>query len=290
MEWQRELPFVSVLADGLEEGVMIVDDAGKMALVSAPMAAMLGRSQASLMAQSSAEVIAAICASVDQQPELVRQGRLLPGPENPIVHEEFEISRPSRSVIRWVARFVSEPRRAQIVVATDITAQVDLTAAYQRLAMNDGLTGLANRRYAEQTLRREIARAQRYKTQLSVALLDIDHFKRVNDTQGHGKGDDVLIKVADVLRRSIRDSDFVARWGGEEFVLLMGDTDLERAGICCGRIREQVEQSIASAGRPVTISIGIAAHRPGDTLDTAVARADAKLYEAKRKGRNRVEL
>jgi diguanylate cyclase len=288
VDWRRELPFLKALADGLEEGLLVIDEQDRIALVSEPMAAMLGQTPASLYALAPDDLIAAISAAVEVQPELVREGRLLPTRENPLVCEEFEVTRPSRSVIRWVARWVSTPFPAQIIVATDITAQVDLTAAYQRLAMTDALTGLANRRHGEQTMRRELARAQRYSTKLCLALLDIDYFKSINDSQGHGVGDEVLMGVGRTILASIRESDFPARWGGEEFLLLMPNTDLEGAVVCCERIRASVASRVSCAGKPVTISIGISLHNPGEAVETTLARADQKLYEAKNTGRNRL--
>jgi diguanylate cyclase (GGDEF)-like protein len=252
------------------------------------MAAMLGQTPEVLCALAPDELVAAMSAAVEVQPELVRDGRLLPTRENPLVCEEFEVTRPSRSVIRWVARWVPEPTPAQIIVATDITAQVDLTAAYQRLAMTDGLTGLANRRHAEQTMRRELSRAQRYGTKLCLALLDIDFFKRINDSQGHGVGDEVLMGIGRTITASIRESDFAARWGGEEFLLLMPNADLEGAVVCCERIRASVASSIHSAGQPVTVSIGISLYQSGEPVEAILARADQKLYEAKNTGRNRL--
>ncbi len=288
MDWRRELPFLRVLADGLEEGVLVIDEQDRIALVSEPMAAMLGQSPETLYALAPDDLVAAISAAVEVQPELIREGRLLPTRENPLVCEEFEVTRPSRSVIRWVARWVSQPVPAQIVIATDITAQVDLTAAYQRLAMTDALTGLANRRHGEQTMRRELARAQRYSTKLCLALLDIDYFKGINDSQGHGFGDEVLTGVGRAIMACIRESDFAARWGGEEFLVLMPNTDLEGAVVCCERIRSSVASRVSCAGKPVTISIGISIHHSGEAVESTLARADQKLYEAKNTGRNRL--
>jgi diguanylate cyclase (GGDEF)-like protein len=288
VDWRRELPFLGVLADGLEEGVLVIDEHDRIALVSEPMAAMLGQTPQTLRALSPEQLIATISAAVEVQPELVREGRLLPTRENPLVCEEFEVTRPSRSVIRWVARWVRDPAPAQIIVATDITAQVDLTAAYQRLAMTDALTGLANRRHGEQTMRRELARAQRYGISLCLALLDIDYFKSINDSQGHGVGDEVLMGVGRTIMASIRESDFAARWGGEEFLLLMPSTDLEGAVVCCERIRSAIASRVHCNGKPVTVSIGISLHQSGETVETTLARADQKLYEAKKTGRNRL--
>ena len=288
MDWRRELPFLTTLADGLEEGVAVIDEHGKIVLVSEPLAAMLGQSRAQLAALKPDELVSAIAAAVDVQPELVRERRLLPTQDNPLVCEEFEVMRPRRSVIRWVARWVERPVPAQVLVATDITAQVDLTSAYQRLAMTDGLTGLANRRYAEQTMRREVARSQRYGSSTTLAILDVDHFKRINDTHGHATGDEILISVARTVSGSVRESDFAARWGGEEFLLLMPNTDLAGGTICCERVRAAVAGSVACGGKPVTVSIGLVVHKVGEGVDATLARADTKLYEAKHGGRNRL--
>ena len=288
MDWASELPLTRVLCDGLEEGVAVVDDTGRIVFVSEPMAAMIGVSRAELSALSPEAFVARIAAGIDVKPEMVREGRLLPTRENPLVCEEFEVMRPSRSIVRWVARWVPEPRPAQIIVATDITAQVDLTSAYQRLAMTDGLTGLANRRYAEQTMRREVARSQRYGTKVSLAILDVDHFKRINDTQGHAAGDEILISISRIVAASVRESDFAARWGGEEFLVLMANTDIDGALTCCERIRTSISSAVACAGKPVTVSIGLAVHKGAETIDGTLARADQKLYEAKNAGRNRL--
>lgn len=288
MDWRRELPLLKVLADGLEEGTLIIDGDGRIVLVSEPMAAMLGHSRSSLEALTPDALVAAVSAAVDVKPEMVREGRLLPTREDPLVLEEFEIVRPTRSVVRWVARWVAGPVPAQIVVATDITAQVDLTSAYQRLAMTDGLTTLANRRHAEQTMRREFARTQRYGSNLSVGLLDVDNFKKINDNYGHASGDEVLIGVARTIMASIRESDFAARWGGEEFLLVMTNTDLTGALIACERIRANIAANVSCGGKPVTASIGIALHAVGETVEQTLGRADHKLYEAKNAGRNRL--
>ena len=288
MDWGAELPLLRALADGLEEGVAVVDENGRIVFASEPMAAMLGLGRAALSGLAVDELLNIISAGIDTPPAVVREGRLMPTREYPLVCEEFEMIRPSRSVLRWVARWTAEPRAIQIIMITDITAQVDLTAAYQRLAMTDGLTGLANRRHAEQTLRREIARSQRYGNKVSVAILDVDHFKRINDNHGHALGDEVLMSVARLIGRTVRESDFAARWGGEEFLLVMADTDMEGALNCCERVRATIADQVVCGGKPVTVSIGVATHKGAEAIDATLARADLKLYEAKNAGRNRL--
>lgn len=162
-------------------------------------------------------------------------------------------------------------------------------------ALRDGLTGLYNRRHLEERLSAEISFALRHGTHLAVAMLDVDHFKRVNDTHGHPGGDAVLRAVASILTRGVRAEDLVARYGGEEFIVAVRGVDLAGAFTVADRLRQQVQAAaIPFGGAPirVTASFGVAslaccppAQRDRSTL---VALADARLYRAKEQGRNRV--
>ncbi len=163
----------------------------------------------------------------------------------------------------------------------------------RRLAMVDALTRVPNRLAYEERAQEEFARWKRFGRPLSVVVLDIDHFKRVNDTFGHQAGDRVLKTVAQKLRSLLRETDFIARYGGEEFVLLMPGADGEAALA----VAEKLRQEVAATGFhfreqpvPVTVSCGITAVREGDTPEAAFERADAALYQAKEGGRNRCEL
>ena len=167
------------------------------------------------------------------------------------------------------------------------------------IGLTDSLTGVYNRRYIDRRLLEEIARARRQNYPVSVMYIDIDHFKRVNDSVGHQGGDEVLREVCHRIKAELRQSDALARFGGEEFVVLLIDAPLESATMVAERIRASVAATTmelaGGAGIPVTVSIGVA------TLDdfkrdsaieaiaqTLVARADAALYRAKESGRNRV--
>ncbi|HTE05699.1 MAG TPA: diguanylate cyclase [Planctomycetota bacterium] len=157
----------------------------------------------------------------------------------------------------------------------------------------DPLTGLNNRRFGVERLNQEIERCRRYGGSLTVAMIDIDHFKRVNDTLGHAAGDDVLVKVSSELRRVSRATDLVLRWGGEEFLFAFAQTDLVQAAGIVERFRAQlagapVAVRAAGVDVPVTVSGGVATLEADDTLDTLVDRADSALYKAKESGRNRL--
>jgi diguanylate cyclase (GGDEF)-like protein/PAS domain S-box-containing protein len=166
----------------------------------------------------------------------------------------------------------------------------DANEALARLAITDGLTRLYNHRFIMDSLRVEVDRARRYGTRLSVIMLDIDFFKQVNDRRGHAAGDRILAAVADAIRMTLRNIDIAGRYGGEEFLVLLPQTDLPGGRIVAERIRESVE-NLEPEGHSerVTVSAGVAAFR-GQTMEKLVEEADANLYVAKRAGRNRVEF
>ena len=163
----------------------------------------------------------------------------------------------------------------------------------RQLATHDDLTGLLNRRAMLDRMQLEQRRSLRSGSPLLIAQLDIDHFKAVNDTHGHAAGDLVLQSFADTVRRNVRDTDVLARWGGEEFVLLLCDTPAADAVALMERLRQAVQAMqvpVAQGGQPitVTVSIGLARHAPADPLAGTLERADRALYAAKAGGRNRV--
>jgi diguanylate cyclase (GGDEF)-like protein/PAS domain S-box-containing protein len=158
-----------------------------------------------------------------------------------------------------------------------------------KLAHTDTLTGLKNRRYFRQLADQEIARATRTREQLFIMMLDIDYFKRVNDTHGHDVGDLALIAIAEILKKCIRKMDVLARWGGEEFLVMMPETNLTGASLIAERIRHQVSLlKLPEIPEGLTISIGLSQVKPNMELKTATNLADQALYQAKIKGRNRV--
>jgi diguanylate cyclase (GGDEF)-like protein len=162
------------------------------------------------------------------------------------------------------------------------------------MAMSDPLTGLANRRAVETALTRDLARADRDGRWLSIVALDVDHFKRVNDTHGHSGGDQVLVVLGNILRTALRAGDLAARIGGEEFLTILPDTDGEGALVAAERLRKRIEAErmvLPSGAFNFTSSLGVASIKGPGCLRASTAlieKADAALYEAKRTGRNRV--
>lgn len=157
------------------------------------------------------------------------------------------------------------------------------------LSYRDSLTGLYNRRYIQQSAQHMFARAVRYREQLHVLMLDIDHFKKVNDKLGHAVGDEVLKAVATTIQAYVRSSDAVARYGGEEFIVYIVQANPELAQFIANRIRDGVAAlKLETVPWQVTISIGVTGLQENDTLDGLVERADKFLYASKHQGRNRV--
>ena len=164
----------------------------------------------------------------------------------------------------------------------------------ERLANLDSLTGLYNRRAISGKLRDLINRANRYKEDFSLVMLDIDHFKKVNDRYGHLTGDEVLEKIATLVRRNIRNTDVVGRYGGEEFIIILPQTNLSSAWVIAERIRSIIENAEMKdpAGNvfTVTVSQGLSEWERGEDADALISCADEALYKAKARGRNRVQI
>ena len=177
----------------------------------------------------------------------------------------------------------------------------ELTAAYAKLeeraqtlthlSLRDGLTGLFNRRHFDEALGLELERARGFGHAVSLVMLDVDHFKRVNDSFSHVVGDAVLRNVAQVLTRELRQSDFAARYGGEEFALILPHTSVDGARIAAEKVRVAIataDWAKLTPGHPVTVSLGLSQWRPGEAAVELLLRADQALYAAKAAGRNRV--
>jgi len=233
--------------------------------------------------------------------------RLITGEGRPtgeiIVHEHYnEVDecwyQHHEQVIVW-----PDGRIVKFSVVVDISAtkqiQNSLAEAHAQLALKsrelellsvtDRLTGLGNRYKLDERLADELARSRRHGTAFVLIMLDIDHFKAVNDTYGHQAGDEVLAGIATLLRRHSRTSDVLGRWGGEEFLLLCPETDESGAISLAEQLRAAIEAARFPALGRVTASFGVAAWRPADDGKALLRRADEALYRAKEKGRNRVE-
>lgn len=196
-------------------------------------------------------------------------------------------------------QFKAEQSRSELVTAQQraLNAEAQISAMQQaldeasRLVRHDQLTGALNRRGLEEVFQREVARCERYQCPACLALLDIDNFKRLNDTLGHQVGDEALIQLTRVVREHLRPQDTLARYGGEEFVIILPDTELEQAEQALIRLQRELTRAFFMAGEQrvvVTFSAGVTPRSTGENLEQVLARADAAMYEAKQAGKNRV--
>jgi len=172
----------------------------------------------------------------------------------------------------------------------EIETRIKAEKKLERLATTDPLTTLYNRRKFNQVLKVEIERNKRYNRGLSLMLCDIDYFKKINDKHGHDVGDDVLKEIATILKGALRKTDLIARWGGEEFIFLLPNTQADQAMEIANKIRQLIEASEFPLVNKITASLGVAFLGVGDDELELVKRADTALYKAKEKGRNLVEI
>ncbi|MFP4181541.1 MAG: DUF484 family protein [Thiohalospira sp.] len=179
-------------------------------------------------------------------------------------------------------------QRLAAMVATSLDNAIN-HARLEEMALSDPLTGLDNRRSMERRLAEAMARSRRQGRQLACLLLDIDHFKGINDRHGHPVGDRVLVEVAEALARTVRGGDALARYGGEEFAVLMEVEGAEAAEAAARRLRMATSTVTSPEGEPLTASVGLALLDPAEEGEGLVQRADAALYRAKEAGRDRVE-
>jgi len=185
----------------------------------------------------------------------------------------------------------------EIIRRRQETRLLELNQALERKAYEDSLTGIPNRRAMFKHISADLNRITRENAQLTIALIDIDHFKNINDSYGHPKGDEILIEVANVLDNEKRDYDFLARFGGEEFLLWLPNSDAAIANIVCERIKRSIE-SLTICPLTITISIGVSCYTAGELpnlqhdekIDKLISEADTALYDAKKSGRNTVKF
>lgn len=173
-----------------------------------------------------------------------------------------------------------------IEYSIDVTERRRMEEQLKRLAVTDPLTGTANRRQFYEALEREMVRAARYERSLAVLMLDVDHFKEINDTNGHDVGDTVLCELVENLSKVLRTSDLLARSGGDEFLVMAPETSQAEAQQLAERLLRAAHLELKEQHGQVTISVGVAIQLPGDTVDSLIKRADQALYLAKQQGRN----
>ena len=160
---------------------------------------------------------------------------------------------------------------------------------FEKVAKTDFLTGTLNRYAFYALIKSEIERSKRKDIAFSLAMLDIDDFKKINDKYGHQTGDEVLVGFCELVESGLRATDHLNRWGGEEFMALLPETTLEEAIFITERIRKKVSENAFGLKEPITVSIGITQYSANDTIEALIERVDGAVYDAKRLGKNRIE-
>jgi len=215
------------------------------------------------------------------------------GAELPVFRGEHEYYRKDGSImvgeVQVIPQLDDDGRVVEILgVTRDISERKEFEAELKRLAVYDPVTGVWNRRHGEDLMAADLEQARGSSQRLTVLMLDVDHFKSVNDTHGHQAGDRVLGDISHRVLDTVNGTDIVARWGGEEFVIMLRDCGLDEAMAIAEKIRTQIANTPFRHVGTVTVSIGAAEVDPDEGLEPWLARADAALYEAKRSGRNAV--
>lgn len=305
-EFQHQNLLLNTVLGNLDAHVFMKDRTGRFLFVNQAVADFLGHPISALVEKSQSDVLPPeAIAHLQELDEAVFTSGQSQGREERLVDQAGETR--YFWTVKVLLRESGQPDRL-IGLATDITELHHLREELERRATTDDLTGLANRGHFYRTAATNLARAQRYGEPLSLLILDIDHFKDVNDSYGHQAGDAVLRGVADHCRQAIRTSDFIGRMGGEEFAILLPETGQEAACHLAERLRQGLQEqrwtgnvsdlAVAQGSDQttgparelaVTVSIGVATLTPAiPTLDVLYARADQALYAAKAGGRNRV--
>jgi diguanylate cyclase (GGDEF)-like protein len=301
-DYELQNSLIKTIYEASPEGILVVDDNGNIVshnlrfieIWRIPSDILRGFEPGTTMGVDDDPILSTVLERVkDAQAFLARVRELY---DNPHLNDYCEIELlDGRTVERHSTVLRSDNGRylGRAWFFRDITSHKQTEATLRELTRQDPLTGVANRRYFFERANQEFARSKRLSTPLSIAGLDIDYFKLINDQNGHAVGDEVLKSLCNSSQRLLRKADVFARIGGEEFAMLLPDTNLEEAAYLAERLRRAIASSIFLSNGEVncTISIGVATQRSTDTcIEDCLLRADSAMYRAKQKGRNRVEI
>lgn len=300
IEFQNSL--VQAIRDASPDGILVVDDHDNVVTMNQrfldvwgiPSDHIRGRRAGDVIGTSDRPILAMAVERVRDEAAFLRRVRELYADPTQDDHCEIEL-KDGRTLERHSTVLRGERGRylGRVWFFRDVSTHKQMESSLKELAHRDSLTGVANRRYFFERADAEYARSRRYGRVLSIVMIDIDHFKRINDQYGHFRGDEVLKTLCESTKTQLRESDLLARIGGEEFVLLLAETDLSGACIVAERLRRVTTAlRVISEGAEIgwTISLGVATLIPADAaIGDCLKRADDALYRAKAAGRNRVE-
>lgn len=291
---------LQTIASVLGEGLLVVDAAGRLTFMNSEAEKLLGWRQQELYGRIVHDVIHhhdALGNEVDRSDCPIFRTTLT-GCHSRVDEDAFIKKDGSFLSVSYVATPLTDNNivTGSVTVFHDITERKQLIAALEKAnellflqATTDTLTGIHNRLKFNELLKAEVQRTKRYGKPLSLIMFDIDYFKRVNDTHGHQAGDYVLREIAKIISEHLRKTDMFARWGGEEFMVLVPDNDIEQAAMLAEKLRSVVERHYFGEHLRMTASFGVTGFCQDDSLEAFANKADEALYRAKKNGRNRVE-
>ncbi|MDR9390737.1 MAG: GGDEF domain-containing protein [Trueperaceae bacterium] len=289
-EAERQRALLDTMLDNADAYFYVKDEAGRFEYVNAKGARLFGLPRDAIVGRHQSEIL-----PPEMSEEFARSDREVFETRRSVVLRERGVDEHGEPVTFWTTKapFTGPDGSCRLVgFSTDVTELDDLRAELERLATLDPLTGLPNARSFDASAEAALARAERAGEPLSVLLMDLDHFKTVNDRFGHAAGDAVLAHVAGLLRAGARTGDVPARLGGEEFVVLLPDIDPAGARRVAERLLATLREArveVEGSEVAVTASVGVAAWRPGEAnLSPALRRADRAMYRAKDAGRDGV--
>ncbi len=286
---------VRAMSEASQDGLVLVDDQGRVAFWNRAAEEMFGYAREEALGRLLHEMVA-----LPADLERVRTGfpDFALGGGGPLVGRLTEMTARRKDGSHFpvelsISAFRLRGRWWAVGTARDITDRKVAEARLREMATTDSLTGILNRRRFLELAADELERARRYQRDTALIMFDVDHFKQVNDSQGHAAGDQVLRGLTATARETLRGADILGRIGGEEFAVLLPETDLPAASRAAERLRRAAESmELLTDGGPfaVTVSLGVVLLNPGETLEDLLKRADQALYRAKQGGRNRVEV
>jgi len=302
-DYEFQASLIKAINEASPEGILVVDDNNIIIshnqrfveIWRIPVERLRGREPDSAIGADDDPILATVLGRVKNPAAFIARVRELY--ENPDLTDHCEIELlDGRTVERHSTVLCKDDGQylGRVWFFRDITEQKRTEASLQELAHHDPLTGVANRRFFFERARQEFARIKRKPSPLSIVTFDVDYFKLINDHFGHAVGDEFLISLCKTCLPLMRESDIFARIGGEEFAILLPDTNLEGAAVVAERFRKAIGDnplSLPDGELSCTISVGVAMLKTTDgSIDDCLLRADNALYDAKRNGRNRVKI
>jgi two-component system cell cycle response regulator len=287
-EIHRYSAYLGAVLANIGSGVVLVDTLGRIVFANPAVVEMAGLPAGEVLGWTRPMFIARFAQRTADPQHF--QAALAATPGGGPQPDDSPLELCDRRFLHWSGKPVALPGgQGWLDLFRDVTSEVALNRALAEVANTDYLTRLLNRRGGELAIAREVARARRDRSPLAFAMFDVDRFKRINDTLGHGAGDRVIAAVTGAVSASVRGYDLPIRWGGEEILVVLPGAELPDARTVCERVRAAVAALQLDGIPPVTISAGVALLSPNEaSAEAAITRADEQLYQAKAGGRDRV--